>query len=148
MKKLIVVALLSLSISGIAQEKKNRMNEERPQLTAQQQNELQVKKLTLELDLTAQQQKEIAKIVEQKQMKREAMRTEFKTKKAEEKKLTSDEKFVLKRNALDAQIAHKSEMKKVLTPEQYEKWEKMSDHKKNKMKKGMHEMKKAKRAEK
>ncbi len=148
MKKIIVIALLSLTISGIAQEKKNQMNSERPEFTAQQQNELEVKKLTLELNLTAQQQKEIAKIVEQKQKKREAMRTEFKTKKAEDKKLTSDEKFVLKRNALDAQIAHKSEMKKVLTPEQFEKWEKMSNHKKNKMKKGMYKMKKEKRAEK
>ena len=146
MKKLIVVALLSLSISGFAQEKKNRMAA-RPQMTAQQQNELQVKKLTLELDLSAQQQKEIAKIVEQKQKKREAMRTELQTKRAAEKKLTSDEKFVLKRNMLDEQIAHKNEMKKILTPEQFEKWEKMSKHKKNNMKKGMHKMKKAKRVE-
>ena len=146
MKKLIVVALLSLSISGFAQEKKNRMAA-RPQMTAQQQNELQVKKLTLELDLSAQQQKEIAKIVEQKQKKREAMRTELQTKRAAEKKLTSDEKFVLKRNMLDEQIAHKNEMKKILTPEQFEKWEKMSKHKKNNMKKGMHKMKKAKRME-
>jgi protein CpxP len=145
MKKLIVIALLSLSISGMAQEKKNRINEDRPQLTAEQQNELQVKKLTLELDLSAQQQKEIAKIVAKKQLKREAMRTELKSKKAEDKKLTSDEKFVLKRNMLDEQIAHKNEMKKVLTAEQYEKWEKMS---KNKMKKGMQKMKNAQRTEK
>lgn len=145
MKKLIVIALLSLSISGMAQEKKNRINEDRPQLTAEQQNELQVKKLTLELDLSAQQQKEIAKIVAKKQLKREAMRTELKSKKAEDKKLTSDEKFVLKRNMLDEQIAHKNEMKKVLTAEQYEKWEKMS---KNKMRKGMQKMKNAQRTEK
>ena len=145
MKKLIVIALLSLSISGVAQEKKNRINEDRPQLTAEQQNELQVKKLTLELDLSAQQQKEIANIVAKKQLKREAMRTELKSKKAEDKKLTSDEKFVLKRNMLDEQIAHKNEMKKVLTPEQYEKWEKMS---KNKMRKGMQKMKNAQRTEK
>jgi hypothetical protein len=145
MKKLIVIALLSLSISGVAQEKKNRINEDRPQLTAEQQNELQVKKLTLELDLSAQQQKEIANIVAKKQLKREAMRTELKSKKAEDKKLTSDEKFVLKRNMLDEQIAHKNEMKKVLTAEQYEKWEKMS---KNKMRKGMQKMKNAQRTEK
>jgi hypothetical protein len=73
------------------------------------------------------------------------MRTELKSKKAEDKKLTSDEKFVLKRNMLDEQIAHKNEMKKVLTAEQYEKWEKMS---KNKMKKGMQKMKNAQRTEK
>jgi hypothetical protein len=46
---------------------------------------------------------------------------------------------------LDEQIAHKNEMKKVLTAEQYEKWEKMS---KNKMKKGMQKMKNAQRTEK
>ncbi len=136
MKKLIVVALLSLTITGIAQEKKNRMEVERPEFTAQQQNELQVKKLTLELDLTAKQQKEISEIVSKQQVKREAMRTEMKNKKAENKKLTSDEKFVLKRNMLDEKIAQKEQMKKILTPEQLEKWEKMSKH--NMMKRKHH----------
>lgn len=136
MKKLIVVALLSLTISGIAQDKKKSMNAERPEFTTQQQNELQVKKLTLELDLTAKQQKEISEIVSKQQVKREAMRTEMKNKRAENKKLTSDEKFVLKRNMLDEKIAQKEQMKKILTPEQLEKWEKMS--KNNTMKKKHH----------
>lgn len=136
MKKLIVVALLSLTISGMAQDKKKSMNAERPEFTAQQQNELQVKKLTLELDLTAKQQKEISEIVSKQQVKREAMRTEMKNKRAENKKLTSDEKFVLKRNMLDEKIAQKEQMKKILTPEQLEKWEKMS--KNNTMKKKHH----------
>ncbi len=136
MKKLIVVALLSLTISGIAQDKKKSMNAERPEFTAQQQNELQVKKLTLELDLTAKQQKEISEIVSKQQVKREAMRNEMKNKRAENKKLTSDEKFVLKRNMLDEKIAQKEQMKKILTPEQLEKWEKMS--KNNTMKKKHH----------
>lgn len=136
MKKLIVVALLSLTISGMAQDKKKSMNAERPEFTAQQQNELQVKKLTLELDLTVKQQKEISEIVSKQQVKREAMRTEMKNKRAENKKLTSDEKFVLKRNMLDEKIAQKEQMKKILTPEQLEKWEKMS--KNNTMKKKHH----------
>ena len=136
MKKLIVAALLSLTISGMAQDKKKSMNAERPEFTAQQQNELQVKKLTLELDLTAKQQKEISEIVSKQQVKREAMRTEMKNKRAENKKLTSDEKFVLKRNMLDEKIAQKEQMKKILTPEQLEKWEKMS--KSNTMKKKHH----------
>lgn len=134
MKKLIVVAILAMSISGIAQEKKNRMKSERTEFTAQQQNELQVKKLTLELDLSAKQQKDIAEIVGKQQIKREALRTELKNKRADNKKLTADEKFVLKSQLLDEKIAYKSEMKKVLTAEQLEKWEKTQKHLMNKRK--------------
>jgi protein CpxP len=145
MKGILVVALLSLSISGIAQGKKNRTNAERPQFTAQQQNELQVKKLTLELDLSADQQKQIAEIVSKNQLSREAMKTELKAKKASDKKITSDDKFVLKRNLLDDKIAYKSEMKKVLTMEQWEKWEKMP---KKRLKKEKLRMKRPQRSEK
>lgn len=138
MKKLIVFALLSLTLSGIAQEKKNQMNSERPEFTAQQKNELQLKKLTLELDLTAKQQKEMAEIIEKQQIKREKMRAEIKNKRADNKKLTADEKFVLKNQMLDERIAHKNEMKKVLTPEQIEKWEEMQ---KESIKSGKQKMK-------
>ena len=126
MKKLILVALLSLSITGIAQDKKKSMKADRPEFTAQQQNELQVKKLTLELDVSAKQQKEISDIIAKQQEKREAVKKELKIKKDENKKLTTDEKFVLKRNMLDNQIAHKEQMKKILTAEQFEKWVKTS----------------------
>ena len=126
MKKLFLVALLSLTISGIAQEKKKPANAERPEFTAQQQTDLQVKKMTLDLDLTAKQQKEISEIIAKQQAKRAAMKTEMKNKRDEKKKLTADEKYVLKSQMLDEQIAHKEQMKKVLTPEQFEKWEKTS----------------------
>ena len=126
MKKLFLVALLSLTISGIAQEKKKPANAERPEFTTQQQTDLQVKKMTLDLDLTAKQQKEISEIIAKQQAKRAAMKTEMKNKRDEKKKLTADEKYVLKSQMLDEQIAHKEQMKKVLTPEQFEKWEKTS----------------------
>lgn len=134
MKKSIVVALLSLTLSGFAQEKK--MNSERPAFTAEQQSELQVKKLTLELDLTAKQQKDIAAIVGKQQVKREALRAELKNKRAADKKRTADEQFVLKNRMLDEKIAYKNEMKKVLTAEQLEKWEKMPKHRMHKKKQG------------
>lgn len=137
MKKLIVVALLALSFVGMAQEKKNRMHGDRPEFTPEQQSELQVKKLTLELDLTAKQQKEIAEIVSKQQVKRQAMRAKMQENRAENKKLTSDEKFVIKRDAMNEQIAHKNEIQKVLTPEQFEKWEKMHKDKREMGKKRM-----------
>lgn len=128
MKKLIVVAILAMSISGIAQEKKNQVRPERVEYTPQQRTELQVKKLTLELDLSAKQQKEISEIVANQQLKRESMKAELGKNRAENKKLTADEKFVLKSKALDERIAMKSQMKKILTPEQLAKWENMPKH--------------------
>lgn len=132
MKKLITVAILALSLTGLAQETpketKREMRKERPQFTPEQQTELEVKKLTLELDLTAKQQKEISKIISEKQAKKKALKAEIQNSK-EDKNLTTNDKFVSKRNVLDAQIAYRNELKKVLTPEQMEKWQKMSQYK-------------------
>ena len=134
MKKLVIIALLSLSMTGFAQEKKKQMNDGQPEFTAQQQNVLHLKKLTLELDLTAQQQKEISEIIANQQEKREATKAEMKKNRAEKKKLTNEEKFVLKNRVLDEKIALKNQMKKVLTANQLEKWEKMHKHgKRNQM---------------
>lgn len=125
MKKLLTVAILALTLTAFAQEDKKEIRKERPQFTLEQERELQIKKMTLELDLTAQQQKEISKIISEKQTKRQSIKKEIETKKADNK-LTTDDKFVSKRNILNAQIAYRDELKKVLTPEQMEKWQKMS----------------------
>ena len=137
MKKLIVVAILAMSISGIAQEKKMRMHTDRPEYTAEQRNELQVKKLTLELDLTAKQQKEISEVVAKQSAKREAMKAAMKAKREESKKRNSDDSFAMKNQMLDERIAYKKEMAKILTPQQQEKWEKMSQKRGMKAKRGM-----------
>lgn len=126
MKNLIVVALLSLTLSGIAQEKRAKNQVEHPELSMEQRTELQVKKLTLELDLSLKQQKEIATIVANQQAKREAFRIEVQNKRAENKKATADEKFAMRSKMLDERIAYKNEMKKVLSTEQLAKWEDMS----------------------
>lgn len=128
MKKLVIMAMVSLSISGIAQEKRIENNRNQSEFTPKQKSELMVKKLTLELDLNAKQQKEMSDIITEQQLKREALRTDIKNKRAENKKLTSDEKFVLKNQVLDEKIALKNQLKKILTPEQLAKWEKIPKH--------------------
>lgn len=128
MKKLVIMAMVSLSISGIAQEKRNENNRNQSEFTPKQKSELMVKKLTLELDLNAKQQKAMSDIITEQQLKREALRTDIKNKRAENKKLTSDEKFVLKNQVLDEKIALKNQLKKILTPEQLAKWEKIPKH--------------------
>ena len=125
MKNLIVVALLSLTISGFAQERRMNSRAERPALTVEQRSELQVKKLTLELDLTAEQQKEITKIVANQQNKREVVREELVKQRAENKKIRAEKRFAVQSKMLDERIAYRNELKKVLTPEQLEKWDNM-----------------------
>ncbi|WP_418262214.1 hypothetical protein [Flavobacterium faecale] len=130
MKKIITTALIAIiSITGYAQEKQERhgKHEGQPmeQFTPEQRQELMLKKMTLELDLTTSQQKDMSKIIGEQSAKREA---QMKNRKAKTEKPTSDEIFAMKSKMLDEQIAMKAKMKKILSPEQFTKWEKLKDH--------------------
>ncbi len=120
MKKaaLAVITALTISLSVQAQER-NRGE----RLTPEQRNQLQVKKMTADLDLNENQQKEVAKLFAEQAKKREAKMAERKANKDAKKELTADEKFKLKSEMLDAQIEHKAKMKKILNEKQYAKWE-------------------------
>jgi protein CpxP len=133
MKKLLLIILLCLTISGISQEKKNQFRTERVAFTSQQKAELQVKKMTLELELSAKQQQEISELLLNYQIKRQEMRMKLQSIRADNKKLTTNEKFVLKSDALDEKIAVKGEMKKILKADQFAKWEKRTKKKKMKI---------------
>ncbi|MBP6039543.1 MAG: hypothetical protein KA523_05020 [Flavobacterium sp.] len=115
MKKLIVTIVLVISSLSFAQEKSK--------LSPEQQTELQVKKMTLDLDLDANQQKEIRKILLENAKKREAKKMALKEKMAKGQKPTSDERFEMKSKMLDDKIKHKAQLKKILKPEQFQKWE-------------------------
>jgi Spy/CpxP family protein refolding chaperone len=137
MKNLIVITLLSLTISGFAQEQKNNNRAKRPVLSVDQRTELQVKKLTLELDLTAEQQKEITKIIDNQQNKREVARENILKQREVNKKKRAEKRFAAQSTVLDARIAHRNELKKVLTAEQLKKWDTMSKSSYKSAKKGM-----------
>ena len=115
MKKLIVTIVLVISSLSFAQEKSK--------LSPEQQTELQVKKMTLELDLDANQQKELRTILLENTKKREAKKMALKEKMAKGQKPTSDERFEMKSKMLDDKIEHKAQLKKILKPEQFQKWE-------------------------
>ena len=93
--------------------------------------------MKLELDLNDKQIAEVKKIMSKQIEKREAKKAELKAKKAEGQKPTADERFALKNQMLDEQIVHKAEMKKILTAEQFSKWESNRDEAKSKMKNKM-----------
>lgn len=139
MKNVIVTVVMLFGLITFAQEKdvqkgdRKAKMEKRESLSPEQQAELHVKKMSLELDLNANQQAEIKKMVLENAKKREAKKAEWQKNKEAGKTMTKDEKFTMKNQMLDQQIAHKAEMKKILTPEQFAKWEAKKSERKGKM---------------
>ena len=93
--------------------------------------------MTLDLDLDAQQQKEVKTIFLEQAKKREAKMAEMKAKREKGEKPSADERFEMKNEMLDNQIEMKAKMKKILKPEQYKKWEENQEEKAAKAKEKM-----------
>ncbi len=132
MKRLIIIALALVSIQSFAQEgMKERPNrEERAQrmsdLTPEETANLQTKKMTLHLDLSEAQQKEIYAINLENATKRKKMMDTFRAKKesGNMERPSEEQRLAMKNAKLDHQIAMKAKMKKILNEEQFDKWEK------------------------
>jgi hypothetical protein len=130
MKKLIIAAILMTGMASFAQQQKPMAKKEKmEQLTPAQRNELRLKKMTLELGLNATQQKEMGAILVEQSAKREAAKAERQKNIESGKKPTADERYAMHSKMLDEQIATKERVKKILTPEQFEKWEKSKQKK-------------------
>lgn len=128
MKKLFAVALLVVGMTTFAQE--GKPSNERPQkeqFTKEQRAQLRLKKMVLELDLDANQQEEMAVIIAEQSAKFENFKKERQARKAAGTKPTADEKFAIANKMLDEKIAMKARVKKILNPEQFDKFEKMQD---------------------
>lgn len=119
MKKLALAVIALIGLTVQAQEKKM----EREKLTPEQRVELQVKKMTLDLDLNEKQQKEVKTLLTARHKKMEEARAKRQATKTENKKPTSEERFAIKSKMLDEQIAFKNDMKKILSEKQMAKWE-------------------------
>ena len=149
MKKLALIVLLVVGLSTYAQEgkKQERQGAERERLSPEQRNQLQLKKMTLDLNLNESQQKEIAKILEEQSTKRQAEMATFKANKDKGVKPTTEERFAMKNKKLDEAIAVKAKVQKVLTPEQFKKWEDMKKENRENMKERMEKRRDKKSAE-
>ncbi|PHQ57469.1 MAG: hypothetical protein COC16_00850 [Lutibacter sp.] len=122
----IVVVMLLFSTAINAQNRSNR----RADFTPEQQATLQTKKMTLNFDLDENQQKSIYKMMLKNTEERKAKRQNGRTQ-------TQEERFEFENTRLDRQLAHKEEIKNILTAEQFEKWEKLAKRKGRSGKKGM-----------
>lgn len=136
MKKLFVAALLVVGITAFAQEREGRRSG-KEKLTSEQKVDFQVKKMTKDLELTEKQASEVKTIVAKQVQKREAKRAEIKADKEKDR-------AEMKANMEKEQAAVSADLKKILTPEQYAKWEKNREEKKEKMKERMRERKEKK----
>ena len=123
MKKLFVVALLLVGTSTFAQE---RMGENNEKLTPEQRVNLQVKKLTKELNLSDKQAQELKEIVVKEIEQREA-------RKAEKKRMASEDMNARKMKFEEEKTQAEERMKKILTPEQFSKWTEIRKARKEKM---------------
>ncbi len=138
MKKVILLVALLAGFTAMAQKGERGNKGDFKNMSAEQMATLQTKKMTLDLDLTVAQQSKIkafnlenAKTRKSKMEERQAQKDT-----SERPKLTSDEQYAKRTERLDAAIAHKSELKKILSTEQFEKWErhhkKRGEHRKGK----------------
>ncbi len=127
--------LLMTGITVVAQRDDIRGRENHMKdLSTEQMATLQTKKMTLALDLNEEQQRKMKSLLATHIAARKAKMETHKAKKENGEKLSADEKYTLQVARLDAQIAHKQELKTLLTEAQYNKWEKMQ-HKSQKHRK-------------
>ena len=124
MKKLIVAALLVVGLTTYAQEKEGR-RAGKEKLTSEQKVNLQVKKMTKDLDLNEKQTKDVRALVAKQVEKREAIKIQMQAEKE----------------------AVSVEMKKILTAEQYAKWEKNREEKIENFKEKMSERKEKRKSQ-
>lgn len=94
-------------------------------LTPEQHATLQTKKLTLALDLSEQQQTKVLALQTKMATERKAKMEAHKAMKEKGEKPTEEQRYQMMNERLDAKIAFKKSMKKILNDEQYERWEKM-----------------------
>jgi Spy/CpxP family protein refolding chaperone len=130
MKKVFILAVLAISLSSLAQDRKERHSKgEMEQMTPEQRNQLHLKKMTLDLDLNAKQQEQVGKLITEQMAKMEKMKDEHKAKMEEAKAL----RFEMKNKMLDEQIKLKNKMKSILSADQFAKWELRKDRNNKRM---------------
>lgn len=136
MKKLIGLLVIMFVITSSMNAQRggmrgNQMKGNQSNYTPDQIATLQVKKMNLQLDLNKSQQDAIYKLQKNQAITRQAMQKSMQERRLNGKALTTDERFQLKSARLDRMQQHKLAMQKILTPEQFTKWETMTKSKFN-----------------
>ncbi|URC14681.1 MULTISPECIES: hypothetical protein [unclassified Flavobacterium] len=141
MKKLIIAAFLFVGIASFAQEADQSVQPQRERLTPEQRNDRQLKKLTSELNLDANQQTQIKQLLADRSANAEKFREDRKNRKDNGTKLTTEQKAAFKQQMADEKTANDAKMKSILNADQYKKWTSIQDEKREKAKEKMKDRK-------
>lgn len=130
MKTIIVTLALAFTTLTFAQ--KRDMNREKA--TPEKQTEIQLKKMTTDLNLTSDQQEKIKPILLEQAQKREEHKIAFKDHKESGEKLSKEERTAVREKMKTEKEAMKEKFSNILSAEQMEKWENNKMEKREKVK--------------
>ena len=147
MNKIISFAIIALFTFTAYAQNQSRKGRQMNNMTPDQVAELQTKKMTLDLDLSKDQQKKVYNLNKQIAFQRDARRKEMLAKREKGVKLTDDEKYQRKNQRLDAQIAHQNQLKKILNEKQFETWKKNNEKRRQHLNKKMSQCKSQKNSQ-
>ncbi|WP_194851262.1 hypothetical protein [Nonlabens antarcticus] len=141
MKSLLFPIVFMLAIFTAQGQQKNERNNNRKELASNLSPEamasIRAKKMTLSLDLTDRQEEQIFNLIRE----HRTIRQNNKISQEDFQSMTTDQKVAHREKRMDANIATKRSLKKILTNDQYEGFQKAAKNKKNRR----HRMMKAKR---
>lgn len=134
MKKLasLLVLVFAFTLNAQAQKKHKRKHKEK--MTAEQQATLAVKKMTLALELSESQQRQVKPLVLAQINDKRKAHEMMKKHREEKKEISADDRYKMANAKLDNEIAFQRKMKSILNEGQYEKFQKMK--KMRKLRKG------------
>ena len=133
MKKMLMVAVLLLSVVTFAQEKRKKG----PEMSPEKKVELQLARLKIELDLNEKQSADLRTLIQERQQKQIKLRAEFGSKKDSLHKPSPAQREQMKKVKAEDKKAFEEQLKKILTPTQFETWNQLKTDRKNKRKERM-----------
>ncbi|QVY65118.1 hypothetical protein [Polaribacter sp. Q13] len=127
MKKLasILVLVFAVTFTTQAQKKRQGNGERISKLSIEQHASLAVKKMSLTLDLSKNQQEQIKPLLMAQMAERKASMAKRKANRTANKRPTADEMYAMQNKQLDNKITMKNRMKDILDKEQLVKFEEM-----------------------
>ena len=130
MKKTLLIAILLLTLGTFAQEKRKKGNN----LPPEKRVELQVARLKIELDLTEKQTADLRKVINEHQQNGAKQRAEMGSKKDSLHKPSPAQREQMKKSRADDKKMFEEQLKKILTPAQFETWQQNKEARENKQK--------------
>jgi protein CpxP len=132
MKKLLVMALMCVGMTAFAQEKMEGRGG-REGMDPAKRAEMQVQKMQKDLGLNDSQVGKLKTVLTQQAQAREAKRAEMEKSRAAGQKPTDAQRDEMRANMQEERNQLDQQLKSILTPEQYTKWQTIRDERKARM---------------